>query len=135
MSKLLDILAIVLVGLVFPIHSAIAQELTLLFAESNLIGEISEIDSDVSTNELVNRYYSVLPETTQSALEQRWELMDRLIISYEVARTAADSAELTEVIADMDATWIEIQKIHSDVFTATVTQILDNAYSKLYPVL
>lgn len=123
------------VGLLFSIHPTTAQELTLLFDQADLIGEISEIDSNASANELISGYYSVLPEATQLALEKHGKLMESLIIGYEVARTAADSAELTEVISDMDTAWIEIQKIHNDVFTSAVTRILDNAYSKLYSVL
>jgi hypothetical protein len=114
---------------------ASAQELILLSIGSDLIGEIDELDTNATATELLSSYYARLPETAQSALGEYDGQLEKLIVDYEIARTAADSAELTEIISDMDAAWIEIQKIHSAAFTSAVTQLLDDAYGELYPVL
>ena len=115
--------------------TVIAQEITLLILEPDLISELDDLAGDATAVEIIKSYYQQLPPEAQLTLNQYDELLDKLIVEYEVARTAADSAEITEVISDMDATWIEIQKVHSDAFTSKVTQILDDAYSEVYPVL
>lgn len=134
MTRLIYYPAIVAVSAMISFDSA-AQEITLLTLESDLIGEIGGLALDAPASEVINRYYGLLPESIQTMLLHYNEQLATLMTDYEVARTAADSAEITEVISDMDAAWIEIQKIHSDSFTSVVTGMLHIAYSQLYPVL
>jgi predicted lipoprotein len=125
---------VITVFLIAP-SAAGAQELTLLSIESDLIGEVTGIDADATATEVINTYYAQLPEKRQAALHAYTGQLKQLMVDYGIARTAADSAELTEVMFDMNVAWIEIQRIHRGAFTSAVTQQLDEAYSELYPVL
>jgi hypothetical protein len=115
--------------------SAISQDLILLTLDDDRIGEIEALADDISAEVLINSYYELLSDTKRFTLMKYEEQLDNLIVDYEVARTAADSAEITEVISDMDAAWIEIQKIHNEEFSLAVIEILNSAYGKIYPLL
>lgn len=114
---------------------AVSQELVLLTLGNDKIGEIESLADNLLAEDLIDIYYELLPMPKRMTLLKFDDLLEDLIVDYEVARTAADSAEITEVLSDMDAAWMEIQKIHNDEFSFAVIEILNTAYGEVYPLL
>ncbi len=119
------------VSILTPTLLASAEELNVLTFESNLIGEI-RLKNNPSNLEILHAYYEQLPPSNRELLLQALESMDTLLANYKIAFTAADSAELTQIIADMNMQWIKIQDIHRGAFTNRVCRLLDEVYSALY---
>lgn len=114
--------------------TATAQELTLRSIGKGLIDEMESVGADITANSMIQVYYQLLPQSIQVVLQEYDDVLADLLVDYDVAHTAADSAEVTEVITDMNTVWIQIQNIHSESFTPAVIQILHDAYSELYPL-
>lgn len=114
--------------------TATAQELTLRLIDNGLIDEMESVGADITANSKIQIYYQQLPQSVQVMLQEYDEVLADLLVDYGVAHTAADSAEVTEIITDMNTVWIQIQKIYSESFTPAVIQTLHDAYSELYPL-
>lgn len=114
--------------------TATAQELTLRLIDNGLIDEMESVGADITANSKIQSYYQQLPQSVQVVLQEYDEVLADLLVDYGVAHTAADSAEVTEIITDMNTVWIQIQKIYSESFTPAVIQTLHDAYSELYPL-
>ena len=111
------------------------DELTLLSIEGNLIGKIAALDPRIQTEQLIHSYYLLLPDALRTEVESlRRQLID-LMPFYEVAFTAADSAEITEVKSDIDVVWAGIRTVHAQNFTPEVSALLNAAYDSAFSSL
>jgi hypothetical protein len=110
-------------------HSAQAQDdtLTLLTIEGDRIGLIATPDATIDPGRLLESYYALLPAAVRDeALSLRAQLK-RLIPDYNVAYTAADAAELTQVKSDIDALMAGVHGLHAAYFTSEVEAMLNAA--------
>lgn len=115
--------------------SAAEDELSLLTLEGDLIGKLPEqlgTRGVVDPRKTIQAYYALLPAQVRADLEAQHSALLALIPDYDVAFTAADSAEITEVKSDLDALWASIRAIHQQHFTTEVTGLLDSAYDSAF---
>jgi hypothetical protein len=116
------------VGLCLALSAQLqAAELTLLTLEGDRIGIIEAPDPQTAPGRFLDAYYALLPESVRDqALTLRGQLK-QLIPDYNVAYTAADAAELTQVKSDIDTLMAGIHAIHAQYFTSEVEAMLDTA--------
>lgn len=119
--------------------SAAEDELTLLTLEGDRIGKLPEkLDLQggaIDPGKTIQDYYALLPTDVRLDLETLHSALLALIPDYDVAFTAADSAEITEVKSDLDSLWASIRTIHLQYFTTEVRALLDTAYDSAFSTL
>lgn len=115
--------------------TAAEEELTLLTIEGDLISRIETLNGVSDSALIIRSYYNLLPTEIQSDLESFRSRLSALLPGYEVSFNAADSAELTEVMDDINVIWAAIQSIHGQNFTREVKEILNTAYGDVYSFL
>ena len=114
------------------LSSAAEQEPVLLTIEGHLVGPIESLSDSIDPALIIRSYYDLLPEEQREAAESRRLNLDALLPAYRVAFTAADSAELAQVMTDIDTHWSAILTLHALEFTRAVQQILIDAYRETY---
>lgn len=115
--------------------AAAAEQELVLTITGDRIDLLSNGEELGDANDLVLRYYQLLP---QALREQLWLLrrrMDRRTEDYEVAFAAGDTAEVNEIVDDLSAYWTRIQQIHYQEFTPAAMQQLGAAYGELYALI
>lgn len=115
--------------------AAAAEQELVLTITGDRIDLLSNGEELGDANDLVLRYYQLLPQALQ---EQLWLLrrrMDRRTEDYEVAFAAGDTAEVNEIVDDLSAYWTRIQQIHYQEFTPAAMQQLGAAYGELYALI
>ncbi len=115
--------------------SAAEEELVLLRIEGDLIGKLEYLEEESSSEVVLGAYYSLLSEEVQADLKSLRDQLSALIPDYEVAYTASDSAELSEVMEFIDVIWNEIKILHRQGFSSEVVEILNSAFATSYSVL
>lgn len=115
-------------------HLSVAAELepVLLTIEGHLIARIESLADTADPTLVIRSYYDLLPETQRETVEIHRERLVSLLPAYRVAFTAADSAELAQVVSDTNTQWAAIVGIHAQQFTREVQQILIAAYRDAY---
>lgn len=108
------------------------QEITLLTITGDLIGELNSIPVTDDPNAIIVAYYAELDDEIREELIELRRRMDRRLEDYQVAYTAADTAEINETIDDLAFYWASIRTIHAREFTEGATQQLAKAYAELY---
>lgn len=122
--------------LLFAAQAIAAEEpFVVLTIEGDLLGKIDTPSNNNAPEYLITTYYKLLSPETHQQLEALRDRLVRLIPDYEVAFTAADSAELTEVKEDINSLWAEIRMLHTQLFTPEVVTILEQAYSHAFSSL
>lgn len=112
--------------------TAADEEVILLTFEGDLVGKVESLNEASDPALVMKTYYELLPHEVQTEIEAlRLQLWD-LIPDYNVAYTAADSAELVEVMDNFDVHWAAIRTIHSQEFTQEVVELLNKAYEDTY---
>ena len=115
--------------------AAAAEQELVLTITGDRIDLLSNGEELGDANDLVLRYYQLLPQALQ---EQLWLLrrrMDRRTEDYEVAFAAGDTAEVNEIVDDLSAYWTRIQQIHYQEFTPAAMQQLGAVYGELYALI
>ena len=135
MRRLLACGALCVIGFSSNHSVAAEQEPILLSIEGHLAGRIESLADSDDPALVIRAYYDLIPEEQKEILERRRESLASLLPAYSVAFTAADSAELAQVVSDIDTQWAAILAIHAREFTREVQQILMVAYGKVYPIL
>ena len=125
--------AVLLISGTISLQSPAAEpEPILLTIEGHLVGRI-EFPAETDEPALIIRaYYQLIPEEQQEQLEMHRQTIAGLLTAYAVAFTAADSAELAQVVSDIESQWAAILAIHAREFTREVQQILAVAYTEAY---
>ena len=123
-----------LLVLLSPSATSAEEELFLLTIEGDLLGTLEILEDEEDAAVILNAYYALLPEEVQASLISLRHRLTVLIPDYEVAYTATDSAELSEVMDDIDVIWGEIKIVHAQKFTSEVVEVLNTSFSSLYSV-
>jgi hypothetical protein len=128
--------AIVLSLILHTAHGA-ENNTQLLTLEGNLIGLNETFDSTPADRQdaarLVHEYHRLLPEGLRIDVESLHQQILKLIPDFEVAYAAADSAEITHVMSEIDSRWASIQEVHRQTYTNAVVRLLYEAYQLLMP--
>ncbi len=127
--------ALCIAGISSNFSIAAEPEPILLSIEGHLVGRIESLVDADNPARVISAYYGLIPEEQKEFLERRRESLASLLPAYRVAFTAADSAELAQVVSDIDTQWAEILAIHAREFTREVQQILVVAYGEVFPFL
>lgn len=127
--------AFCLASLLFGSAFAADEELTLLSIAGDLIGKVESLDSDANPERIIDTYYALLLDAQRLHVESLHRQLIKLMPDYEVAFTAADSAEITEVKSDIDALWAEIRTVHAHYFAPEVVELLNAAYDSAFSPL
>ena len=135
MRRLLACGALCVIGFSSDQSAAAEPEPILLSIEGHLVGRIESLVDADNPALVISSYYDLIPEEQKDSLERRRESLASLLPAYRVAFTAADSAELAQVVSDIDTQWAEILTIHAREFTREVQQILVVAYREVFPFL
>lgn len=130
--RLLPIAGLLILGTIASHSPAAEPEPLLLTIEGHLVGRI-EFPAEADEPALMIRaYYDLIPEAQREKLELHREILAELLSAYAVAFTAADSAELAQVVSDIESQWAAVLAIHVREFTREVQQILAAAYTEVY---
>jgi hypothetical protein len=113
------------------------NDIQLLTIEGNLIGLSETFDSTIVDRQdavrLVHEYHRLLPEDLRTDVESLHQQILKLLPDFEVAYAAADSAEITHVMSEIDSRWASIQGVHRQTYTLAVVSLLNEAYQLLLP--
>lgn len=113
---------------------AAAQDDVLLTISGDLIARDEAIDR-LPTAQLIASYYARLPGARRRQAVSLQQSLARLMPAYEVAFSAADTAELNNVTSDIAGQWARIRTLHAREFAAEAVASLERAYATLYPVI
>ena len=128
-----------LIILGFAVSSAqgAEDEFVILNFEGNLIGPIEPIEDRIENAQqatrLINAYHRLLATEVQLELASLHEQMLGFISGFEVAYTAADSAEFSHLMSEIDLRLAAIQDVHAQKFTDEVVDLLTEAYQLILP--
>lgn len=135
MSHFLSVLLIL--GMTLTKAQGAEDEFVLLTFEGDLIGTVETIDDRVDdplkATKLIRAYHLLLTTEVRAEVESLHEEMLKLVPGFEVAYTAADSAEFSHLMSEMDLRLAAIQDIHAREYTRDVTALLTEAYQLLLP--
>ncbi len=113
------------------------DETVLLRIEGDLIGLIEPFDGAIADREqalrLANAYYQLLPPDALAQIAPLHDQVLALIPDFEVAYAAADSAEISDVMSEIDMRLAAMQKIYVREYTQEVTVLLISAYQLILP--
>jgi len=135
MRSLLPALAVLAAGMTSHHSTAAEPEPILLTIEGHLIGRIESLMDSGDPSRIIHSYYELLPQEQRDAVEIHRERLASLLPAYRVAFTAADSAELAQVVSDIETQWAAILRIHAQQFTREVQQTLVAAYGEVYSLI
>lgn len=135
MRRLLPALAVLAAGMISHHSTAAEPEPILLTIEGHLIGRIESLTDSGDPARIIHSYYELLPQEQRNTVEIHRERLASLLPAYRVAFTAADSAELAQVVSDIETQWAAILRIHALQFTREVQQILIAAYGEVYSLI
>lgn len=128
-----------LVGLAISFASVIGaeDEITLLTFDDNLIGAIENMGADIDSAQqapvLIDAYHQLLTKEVQAEVSLLHEELVKLIPGFEVAYTAADSAEIAHIMSEMDLRLAAMRVIHIQHYTQEVVEQLTEAYRSILP--
>ena len=113
------------------------DEFLLLTIGGNLIGPIEplgdSIDDAQQASQLISAYHQLLTRQLQIEVASLHEQMLKLVPGFEVAYTAADSAEVAHVMSEIDLRLAAIQEVHAQKYTQDVIGLLAEAYQMILP--
>lgn len=128
---------ILILGCCLGAALAAEDETVLLTIEGNLIGLIETVDNTPLDRgealRIADRYHRLLPPAVLSEVTGLHEQIVRLIPDFEVAYAAADSAEITHVMSEIDLRLAALQAIYVEHYTQEVTSLLRQAYQLILP--
>ncbi|MEX0965330.1 MAG: hypothetical protein WDZ52_14965 [Pseudohongiellaceae bacterium] len=113
------------------------EDFLLLSIDRNLIGVTDALRGPVTNRDealrLVIGYHHLLTADVQRDANSLHEQMLNLIPDFELAYTAADSAEITHVMSEIDLRLATISEIHAAHFNREVLELLTDAYMLILP--
>lgn len=115
--------------------SLAAEDEFTLFLDDGRIGLDESLPADSSAAELIEHYYGLIPVAKAERLLDLRQRLARLMPDYEVAFTAADTAEVNAILSAVTRHWSAILGLHDELFTPDLALQLRDAYGKLYPLV
>jgi hypothetical protein len=113
------------------------DEFVILTIDGNLIGPIEpigdRIDNAQEATQLISAYHQLLNTAVQIEVASLHEQILEFIPGFEVAYTAADSAEFSHLMSEIDLRLAAIQDVHAQQYTREVIGLLTEAYQMILP--
>lgn len=113
------------------------DEIVLLNLDDQRISPIEPIaDSIVDANQamrLIGTYHQLLDIEVRSEVEALHRQIMNFIPGFEVAYTAADSAEIAHIMSEIDLRLATLQNVHAQNYTQDVVELLSEAYQLILP--
>jgi hypothetical protein len=131
--------ALLILGFAFAMTSAqgAEDEFEILTIKGNLIGPILPIEDRIGSAQqatrLISAYHQLLTAAVQMEVASLHEQILGFIPGFEVAYTAADSAEFSHLMSEIDLRLAAIQDVHAQKYTQDVVSLLTEAYQLILP--
>lgn len=129
--------AVLILGFALASAQGAEDDLVILTIDGNLIGPIEPIgDSIINVQQatrLISTYHQLLTTQVQMEIASLHDQILEFIPGFEVAYTAADSAEFSHLMSEMDLRLAAIQEIHAQKYTQDVVGLLTEAYQLILP--
>lgn len=131
--------ALLILGFAFALSNAqgAEDEFVILMNPGNLIGPIESIEGRIDTAQqatrLISTYHQLLTAAVQMEVASLHQQILEFIPGFEVAYTAADSAEFSHLMSEMDLRLAAIQDVHAQKYTQDVVSLLTEAYQLILP--
>ena len=113
------------------------DEFVILTINGNLIGPIEPIGDRINSAQeatrLISAYHQLLTPAVQIEVASLHEQILEFIPGFEVAYTAADSAEFSHLMSEIDLRLASIQEVHAQQYTRDVIGLLTEAYQLILP--
>ena len=113
------------------------DEFVILTIDGNLIGPIEPIGDRINSAQeatrLISAYHQLLTPAVQIEVASLHEQILEFIPGFEVAYTAADSAEFSHLMSEIDLRLVAIQDVHAQQYTRDVIDLLTEAYQLILP--
>jgi len=116
------------------------DEFVILTIDGSLIGPIEpigpigdRINSAQEATRLISAYHQLLTPAVQIEVASLHEQILEFIPGFEVAYTAADSAEFSHLMSEIDLRLAAIQDVHAQKYTRDVVGLLTEAYQLILP--
>lgn len=107
-----------------------AEETLLLEFQSHLIGKIESQQEYRDLDQFIDSYYALLSRDNIERAQNHRLTLSELIPQYKIAYTAADSAELAELMDEISYEWERLSNLHRLNFSMEVSDLLDSAYDQ-----
>ena len=82
---------------------------------------------------LIGTYHQLLDIEVRSEVEALHRQIMNFIPGFEVAYTAADSAEIAHIMSEIDLRLATLQNVHAQNYTQDVVELLSEAYQLILP--
>ena len=113
------------------------DEFVILTIDGNLIGPIEPIGDRINSAQeatrLISAYHQLLTPAVQIEVASLHEQILEFMPGFEVAYTAADSAEFSHLMSEIDLRLTAIQDVHAQQYTRDVIDLLTEAYQLILP--
>lgn len=113
------------------------DEIVFLTFNGDLIGPVESIDHRIDdaqqATQLISAYHQLLSAEVQMEVALLHEQILEYIPGFEVAYIAADSAEFSHLMSEMDLRLAAIQDVHAQEYTQDVVGLLTEAYQQILP--
>jgi hypothetical protein len=135
MARYLSVLLIL--GFALANARGAEDEFVILTIDGNLIGPIEPIGERINSAQeatrLISAYHQLLHPAAQIEVASLQAQILKFIPGFEVAYTAADSAEFSHLMSEIDLRLAAIQDVHAQQFTRDVIGLLTEAYQLILP--
>ena len=135
MARYLSVLLIL--GFALANARGAEDEFVILTIDGNLIGPIEPIGDRINSAQeatrLISAYHQLLHPAAQIEVASLQAQILKFIPGFEVAYTAADSAEFSHLMSEIDLRLAAIQDVHAQQFTRDVIGLLTEAYQLILP--
>jgi hypothetical protein len=115
--------------------SLAAEDEFTLFLDDGRIGLDESLPVDSPAAVMIEHYYDSIPAAKRERLLMLRQRLASLMPDYDVAFTAADTAEVNSVLSAVTRHWSAILALHDELFTPELALLLRDAYGELYPLL
>jgi hypothetical protein len=110
-------------------------ETIVLRIDGALITEDPSLAENLGPRELIDSYYGMLSDVVRERAFKLEEELATLMLDYDFAFSAADTAEVNNLVSDIALCWAKIRTLHASEYTREVVQQIESAYSDLHPRL
>jgi hypothetical protein len=132
-----NLFILLILSFAFTSAQGAEDEFVILTFDGNPIGPIEpigdRIDNAQQATRLISAYHQLLSKRVQVEVASLHEQILKFIPGFEVAYTAADSAEFSHLMSEIDLRLAAIQDVHAQKYTQDVVGLLTEAYQLILP--
>jgi len=107
----------------------------VLGISGNLIPVDSSLSEASNAELVIDSYYGQLSAAQAAAGRELRQELARLLVDYKFAFSAADTAEVNNLVSAIALCWAKVRTLHATEFVPDAVAQLRAAYGKLYPSL